>query len=88
LIDALVTLTRFVVGVPIIAVLAIIIIVVVWPLEVLFGFPTLLIAALFMKRKEIKDSWLGDWPRNSPEAISEMSRKIWDWIFEDLDEDD
>jgi hypothetical protein len=88
LIDALVTFARFVVGVPVIAVLAILILVLIWPLEFFLGFFTLLIAALVMSRKDIKDSWLGDWPRNSPEAVSEISSKVWDWIFDDWYEDD
>ena len=88
MIDSVVTLTRFVVGVPIIGVIAILMLVVVWPFEWVLGPLAIIFCALFWKRKDIKNSWLGNWPRNVPNEVSTISSTIWDWIFDDWDEDD
>jgi hypothetical protein len=60
----------------------------IWPFELVLGPICLMGAAVFMRRRDIKNSWLGDWPRNCPDAVAEISRKIWEWIFDDWTDDD
>lgn len=88
MIDIVVTLTRLIVGVPIIAVLGILMLVVLWPLELGFGPICLIFCALFWKRKDIKNSWLGNWPRNIPNELTDTSSKIWEWILDEWSEDE
>jgi predicted small secreted protein len=86
--DFVITCTRFLVGVPIIIAIAILLIVIVWPFEWIVGPLALIVCAVFMNREDIKNSWLGNWPLNVPNEIAEISRRIWDWIFDDWAEDD
>jgi len=78
--DFLITLIRFPFGVAAILIVAIFWLAV-WPLELTSGAICLPIAAIFMRRNEIKRVWVGHWPYNSLRRIPHDSKKIWAWIF-------
>jgi hypothetical protein len=81
-VDILITIMRFPVGVAVIPLVAAAWLLV-WPVEVVAGAISLPLAAIFMRRSEIKSSWLGQWPYNSLRRIPQDSGKIWGWIFSD-----
>ncbi len=80
--DLLITAVRFPFGIAVIPLVGLLWLIV-WPFEFIAGLLFLPIAAVSMKRNEIKNSWLGQWPYISLRRISEDSAKIWAWIFAD-----
>jgi hypothetical protein len=86
-IDFLVTLIRFLVGVPVIILAACFLIIILWPLELILGPICLLFAAIFMSREDIRNTVLNNYPRNVPREVIKMSKKIWEWILYDWVDD-
>jgi hypothetical protein len=80
--DTLITMVRFPMGIAVIPLVTAFRLLAV-PIEFVLGVIALPIAAIFLKRNEIKKSWLRQWPCMALRRIPKDLETIWRWIFAD-----
>lgn len=79
--DFFITILRFLIAI-IISTVIIIFLLALFLLETVLVLVCFPFAAICMKRDEIKNSWIGNYP-NSLKNISKSLERVWTWVFSD-----